>query len=336
MALEDQALLLIVRHLNTPEDEHLSTAVENWRAQAPGNETYYREVCKLWQASSAASVLRDIDVATAVARLEEKMPPLPEAAPGLYVAYEAGVVRSRRKRWVWSAAAAVAALLAVTGGYRLTRKETVKMLTRTTHQLRDSLQLSDGSTVYLDVNTTLAYPEKFVADNRNIVLENGDAFFKIAQDSMRPFTVTMDRTAVKVLGTSFNIHKDTTHISVDVKTGRVMFLSDNQPMAVLNAGTIARYNLQTDSIITYSNQNQNSDAWLTGELRFVDEPLKKVFGKLEDHYHVQIDLDTNLSNLGKLNATFNNNSLEEVIKLLEQTYPIRIEQQGDRLIVKNK
>lgn len=332
MALEDQDLLLIVRHLNTPEDVNLSTAVETWRAEAPENEVYYQEIYKLWQTSSAASVLRDTDVATAVANLTAKMP---ETIAGTNAAYEYEAIRPRRKWWGWSAAAA-AALVAVVAGYRLTRKETVKMLVRSTHQLQDSLQLADGSIVYLDVNTTLAYPEKFVADNRNIILERGDAFFKIAQDSMRPFTVTMEQTAVKVLGTSFNIHKDSTHINVDVKTGRVMFLANDQPMAVLNAGTMARYSLQTDSIITYSNQNQNSDAWLTGELRFVDEPLSKVFGKLEDHYHVQIDLDTNLSNLGKLNATFENNSLEEVITLLEQTYPIRIEQRGARLIVRNK
>jgi ferric-dicitrate binding protein FerR (iron transport regulator) len=220
--------------------------------------------------------------------------------------------------------------------YSLYHKEAVKQITRSTLSSKDSLLLADGSKIYLDAYSSITYPAQFDPRSRTVSFLKGTAFFKIADDQARPFTVVMGHAAVRILGTSFNISKAEKQINVDVKTGRIMFLVNEKARAVLSAGTAGCYDLSADSIRTFSNQHQNNDAWLTGELHFVDEPLSKVFEKLEACYHVQIDLDTNLAKLGKFNATFTNSNLDEVITLLERTYPIVIIKKGNKLMIRNK
>ncbi|PUZ30142.1 FecR family protein [Chitinophaga costaii] len=329
MAQKESPLILIIRHFNAPDDAVLAADIQHWRAQQPDHERYYQEVHQLWMAAADAGALAQVDVHASVARLAAKI----GLDEGELFTVERLRPRNHLLQWAVGLAAAVVVSVLV---YRQYRPAAIHSITRVTHAFKDSVLLSDGSMVYLDTNTAVTYPEQFAAGNRTISFASGNAFFKIAPDDARPFTIDMGHTAVRVLGTSFNIRKAPEQIHVDVKSGRIMFLANDQPKAILNAGAAASYNLQNDSITTFLHQQQNSDAWLTGELRFSDAPLSEVFRTLETYYHVTIDLDTNLSTLGKLNANFNNNKLEEVITLLEQTYPIRIVQKGDRLIIKSK
>ncbi|MCK7556770.1 FecR domain-containing protein [Chitinophaga sedimenti] len=65
--------------------------------------------------------------------------------------------------------------------------------------------LPDGSQVWLNAGSTLQYPTQFT--NERAVSLNGEAYFEVAQNAQLPFTVkTGDRSAVRVLGTSFNIN----------------------------------------------------------------------------------------------------------------------------------
>ncbi|SEK17887.1 FecR domain-containing protein [Parapedobacter koreensis] len=64
--------------------------------------------------------------------------------------------------------------------------------------------LPDGSAVWLNANSTLKYPSKFVGDER-IVAISGEAYFSVAKDVNRPFKVISEGQEIQVLGTAFNI-----------------------------------------------------------------------------------------------------------------------------------
>ena len=66
------------------------------------------------------------------------------------------------------------------------------------------LTLEDGSKVWLNAASSLRFPTVFSGSVRNVEL-TGEAYFEIAKDAARPFFVTANNTAVKVLGTSFNV-----------------------------------------------------------------------------------------------------------------------------------
>jgi ferric-dicitrate binding protein FerR (iron transport regulator) len=68
------------------------------------------------------------------------------------------------------------------------------------------LKLADGSTVWLNSETTIEYPEKFGDARRNVRLTSGEAFFEVAAQDGKPFRVeTPGDVTVDVTGTSFNI-----------------------------------------------------------------------------------------------------------------------------------
>ncbi|WP_242206666.1 FecR family protein [Aestuariivivens insulae] len=91
----------------------------------------------------------------------------------------------------------------------------------TTQAHQDSLLLADGSTVYLNRYTTFKYPKAFNGKLREVELEEGSAFFKVARDESKPFIVKTGVLKTKVLGTSFNIINKDTLVNVSVSTGKV-------------------------------------------------------------------------------------------------------------------
>ena len=67
------------------------------------------------------------------------------------------------------------------------------------------LVLSDGTSVRLNSGSILRYPVSFSGKERTVEL-SGEAFFEVATDSLRPFSVKTDGLVVKAYGTSFNIN----------------------------------------------------------------------------------------------------------------------------------
>ena len=64
--------------------------------------------------------------------------------------------------------------------------------------------LEDSTEVWLNSETQLIYPEKFAENERRVIVK-GEAFFKVAHESNRPFRVETDGQLVTVHGTQFNV-----------------------------------------------------------------------------------------------------------------------------------
>ncbi|WP_020532415.1 FecR family protein [Flexithrix dorotheae] len=93
----------------------------------------------------------------------------------------------------------------------------------------ERITLSDGTKVWLNVDSKLGYPSNFTGNNRQVELV-GEAYFEVAEDSARPFVVIAGKTITKVLGTSFNLnaYPNEENITLTVASGRVGFLTNSQ------------------------------------------------------------------------------------------------------------
>jgi ferric-dicitrate binding protein FerR (iron transport regulator) len=69
---------------------------------------------------------------------------------------------------------------------------------------RSIIQLSDGTKITLNANSTIKYPKTFGAI-RNVELE-GEAYFEVMKNPKKPFIVHMGSFTTQVLGTSFNVN----------------------------------------------------------------------------------------------------------------------------------
>lgn len=64
-------------------------------------------------------------------------------------------------------------------------------------------------------DSKLKFPLHFVGNQRAVYLE-GEAFFEVTSDSLKPFVVKTAEVNVKVLGTSFNVMNYTDEAKVEV------------------------------------------------------------------------------------------------------------------------
>ncbi|MCC5930256.1 MAG: FecR domain-containing protein [Cyclobacteriaceae bacterium] len=100
--------------------------------------------------------------------------------------------------------------------------ETALIRRQTIKGQKSVLTLSDGSTIYLNAETTIEYPPVFQKGLRQVYLK-GEAFFDVQSDSLNPFVVVAENFSARATGTSFNIrsYSEDTHTVVSLMSGRL-------------------------------------------------------------------------------------------------------------------
>jgi len=188
---------------------------------------------------------------------------------------------------------------------------------------RARFSLPDGTMGWLNSNSSIKYMENFTAD-RQVTLQ-GEAFFDVYKDSRSPFIVNTGDVALKVLGTRFNIasYENEENVDVVLEEGKLLFMDKN---------TNKSYSMHPNELITYSKinrgtfaenvQSQKYIAWTEGKLVFRNDPLDIIARKLERWYNIEVGIEGNLSQDLRLRATFVDETLEEVLKILKYSLPI--------------
>jgi transmembrane sensor len=222
---------------------------------------------------------------------------------------------------------AAAVLIVVTLGLSIWKlntsiNPTQNLITVTTEAVQKRITLSDGSVVLLGPSAKLCYPKVFASNNRQIALKEGEAFFDIAHQEKRPFTVhTTSGIDIKVLGTSFKVksYQASKHIEVAVVTGKVA-VSDKKG----NLATLIK-----DEFLTYDKTAGRAAIRKTKpqafvELAFDGATLEQVISKLQYAYSIKILLsDTALGKL-KSTATFSSRqSPEEILDIICSLHHLR-------------
>jgi transmembrane sensor len=83
--------------------------------------------------------------------------------------------------------------------------ERVRMVeVRTNPGVVSRFELPDGTKVWLNAGSTLNYPQKFRAENRQVEL-TGQGYFEVTKNPEKPFIVKTTYLAVQALGTLFTV-----------------------------------------------------------------------------------------------------------------------------------
>lgn len=186
--------------------------------------------------------------------------------------------------------------------------------------------LADGSHIFLNGDSRVKYKKELAGSLRNITLQ-GEAFFDIERDEQKPFVVYLNDAEVKVLGTSFNIkaYPEDEKVETSVLTGKVVFnhvhgiLKKKRENMFLIPGQKGIINHDSNSFDQLQVDNELDIAWMKRKLHFINTPLSEITKSLYRMYGVKFKLtDGSLKDL-KITASFENEKLEEVIKILEMT-----------------
>lgn len=128
-------------------------------------------------------------------------------------------------------------------------------MTNTTDKPQN-ITLNDGSTVNLQPNSTITFPEKF-GDHNRIVYLKGEGFFKVKRDTTKPFYVYAGQLVTEVLGTSFTVksYQEDKIAEVIVVSGKVMVYNTAHTEGVVKKET-ERTILTPNQKVVFENKTQ--------------------------------------------------------------------------------
>ena len=191
------------------------------------------------------------------------------------------------------------------------------------HGARTQFFLPDGSKGWLNSNTKLKYPLDFKR-NRHLEL-SGEAYFEVAHNKDLPFVVSTRNLDVKAVGTVFNVSalEEENMTEVILEEGRVVVESPGIKLkAEMKPDQKFVYNNASKAYQTIALSARQYNAWKEGLLVFRNEPLSEVFKRLSRWYNVKIISKDEQINRYKYRATFREEPIEEVIRLISLTVPI--------------
>lgn len=205
---------------------------------------------------------------------------------------------------------------------------------------RTHIILPDSSSVYLGAMSKIRFAKKFRGNIREVVLE-GEAFFEVTKNPLKPFIIRTGNISTKVLGTSFKIDAFAGKpIKVLVSTGKVRvdrYVNHQiQPIAMLLPGEMVTWNENTNKKILANVDITDVKSWKDGKLHFDETKLVDIAQILERWYNVEINIvNQSLSNrLIKVNLT-TNISIVKIMDILSMAGGFRYQINGKHIIIKN-
>jgi transmembrane sensor len=187
---------------------------------------------------------------------------------------------------------------------------------------RVSFTLPDGTTGMLNSGSNLCYSLPF-SSNRQINLE-GEAWFEVTPDKKHPFEINTGGSTLKVLGTSFNVsaYPSENFVEVVLNTGKMEFMlnaSDEKIMIEPSEKLIFKNGKISKSVTDPAKYS----AWTEGKLVFRSDPMTEVVRRIERWYNIKINLDDKDLERYSIRGIFQDDKLEDVLKFLAMTSPIR-------------
>lgn len=198
------------------------------------------------------------------------------------------------------------------------------------------VNLPDGSVVWLNSGSQLSYSNLYAARHRNIRL-TGEAFIDAAKNEQLPMVVEVGNLSVKVLGTRFNVNGYDSENSVEVvlEEGLVELLRAGRHDVFhrMNSGERAKVDLVNNQFSAGKVNPARYTSWTKGIINIYNLPMEEVVKQLEKRYNQQFELDPEVKEI-RYTFTIQNESLDEILKLMEKITPINIVQNENKIRIR--
>ena len=204
---------------------------------------------------------------------------------------------------------------------------------------RFDIILSDGSHVVLNSGTYLKYPVKYIKDKNREVFLTGEAFFEVTKNKNQPFIVNTNGLNIKVLGTRFNVSaypedSSTNTVLVEGSVGlHHKDFNDIEKSTLLTPGHLASLNKTDKKILVKNTETAIYTAWINGTVIFRHLPFKNITKKLERYYNVNITNNNSELDEELFTASFDNQTLDQVLKTFKDNYGIDYTITNNKIII---
>lgn len=301
----EQLIIKVLTKEATPDEVSF---VDDWKEQSEANREMYFEFQRIWEQA------KEVEITTEM--MEEDWDRI-DSEIGVGTGFPLTRI-----------AAVVAMLVAALAVFYIISPFDENVTIATADEIRE-VELPDGSTVTLNANSSIEYPEEFESDGRTVKFK-GEGFFDIEKGT--PFTIESQSVEVSVLGTSFNVldYPDGEKVVVAVSTGKVEMKNEDAAL-ILEAGTSGI--LEPGGNLEKVSNDPNVLSWKTGIILFTDNTLEKVVEDLEKYYNTDILLENPETRGCLLTAKFEQQSLEQVMEVLQATLELNVKYVDDQVIL---
>jgi transmembrane sensor len=315
---------LAVRYLTGSANDSDKLTFEKWLALSEQNQLQFEKLKNYWKISGSA---------------------YDNYQPDLKIAWD-NIKNQTIDKHIYSIKAfyriaiAVTILLFLGVGAKMFMKSQYIYETQLITYLSDSsvkeIQLSDGSRVWLNAQSSLLAPKKFKFHKRMVYL-TGEAYFEVTKNPDKPFIIKAQNTYTEVLGTSFNIQalKNEKQVTVNVETGKVAFypIENSKGRVYLTHGMKGVWTNNSSEMHVYNVKTKNYSSWKTGILLFNDTPLDEVCGEIGSYYKVNFNIDSINAHNYLFTGKFNNIELEQLLNIISATLDIKFVKGKDEIEV---
>jgi transmembrane sensor len=237
--------------------------------------------------------------------------------------------RWRPPSWLMAglAAGAVAAAAALVLLPIMQPAPPVVTVVETTSGESREVPLADGSIVSAGAQSVLWATLSDGA--REVTLERGEAFFRVAKDPARPFTVKAGATSVAAVGTAFNVRRAGERVVIGVSEGIVKVDAHIAGEAVmrtarLNAGQELSIDAADGGARVRNVDANGIAAWRQGLLLYRDEPLRSVIADLARYSARDIVIaDPQIADV-RITGTVFANDVDSWLQGLESALSVRV------------
>ena len=201
---------------------------------------------------------------------------------------------------------------------------------------RSTLQLADGTQIWLNSGTELDFPSNFTRDTREINVK-GEIYIEVAQ-GQKPFYVNTSQFRVQVHGTKFNIsaYGENEENSVVLVEGSVEVVTPGQEStwlapnekAVVTTGEVLKETVTVDDYTSWK------DGVLTLNKTSVSEMLKKIGRYYNVHFENHCDsVQSAKTYTGKLLLT---DDFEDLMLSLSTFFSMQYDKEGETVYLRKK
>lgn len=178
--------------------------------------------------------------------------------------------------------------------------------------------LSDGTRVMLNSASSLSFPSSFKSKDRRVEL-NGEAYFEVTGNKLRPFRVVSGMQTVEVLGTHFNVnaYADEQTIRTTLLEGAVKVFTPKGSSLIEPGEQVVANRLTRNATVKRDVNTAKEISWINGVFSFDGDDLKSVMRQIARWYDVDIVYAGPLNDEKYFGEISRNSRLSEVFKILE-------------------
>lgn len=280
--------------------------VDQWLDESEENRKIARDVHYIYMATDTLNTIKEVNSEDALIQVKKRF-------------------RKSKKTgylvWFQRVAAILILPLLISTIYFATEEEPIEYIeVKTNPGMVATLDLPDGSKVWLNSGSYLKHPQRFTGDTRTVEID-GEAYFSVQKDKSKKFIVnTPFDLKAEVLGTEFNIeaYKESNQVTTSLVSGSVRLSyrnkENNEESLIMKPDDEVAYNIKTKGIKTNTSYLPTQTAWKDGLVVFRNTSFEEALKILGKRFNTEFIVKNDLLYENSFTGTFSGQHLTLILE----------------------